>query len=63
MENYDKYLLFIKNHEHNPLPVETFDEQWAPDGPRVRGELEEFGLIEIQAEGIVRVPLSMRTAP
>lgn len=43
---YAKYLDYIKNAGGRPT-VEWFDEDWSPNGPNVRKEMEAAGMVMV----------------
>lgn len=51
-EHLQKYVQYIQNTGHDPLPVAYFDEDWEPIGPNVRWHMERAGLITISTDGI-----------
>lgn len=51
-EHLQKYVEYIKNTGHDPLPVAYFDEDWEPIGPKVRAHMEEAKLITVSTDGV-----------
>lgn len=51
-EHLKRYIDYIVNTGHDPLPIEAFDEDWEPIGRSVRGQLLAAGAITIAGDGI-----------
>lgn len=46
------YVDYIRNTGFEPLPIEMFDEDWAPIGPKLRRELTQSGLVNEKRGGL-----------
>lgn len=49
---HEKYIQYIKNTGHVPLPIEFFDDDWEPIGPQVRRRMVAEGSIVERDGGI-----------
>lgn len=54
MTDHTPYLDYIRNTGRDPLPIQVFDEDWAPIGSIVRAEMVAKGLI-VEADGGLRI--------
>jgi len=43
-----RYVEYISKTQSQPLPIEAFDDDWAPIGYEIRQELEQHGLVNDQ---------------
>ena len=43
---------YIVNTGRRPLAVDLFDDDWEPNGPKIRAEMEAAGLLEQSLGGL-----------
>ena len=56
MAYLQKYIDYIRNTGLDPLPIEYFDEDWDPIGPKVRRDLVNKGFVSEVSGGLSLTP-------